>query len=342
MIFLLLACAPEPVVADPTVIPKETTTEEGAPALVLPALAAERYTLGARLVNGALAVWPVLDQRPTTTGAYLTLADGLASGQVSVEEKDGGTVPELLVKNSADTPVLLAAGDIVTGGRQDRVIIADQVVPAGASVSVAVNCVEQGRWAGGASFGYGGRAEYALKQAVEHDNDQSRTWAKVAELNAKKADLLQAKGITEAALSPSTGTYRASLDADAVRAEAKPYADAVSLALTGDRVVGLVVAFDGQVIGAELFGSPALLARNKEAIAAGVARDAVSRGQGTNAPPPADGAARGFLDEALAAPAAAEASTGGAVRAKTESQSTIGKDLREADGDLVHRSTFKK
>lgn len=348
-LFLLLACslgstAPtvagtgEPVVKDAPL----AATELAPPVGALPPIAGDRYALGARVTHGALSVWPVLDNRPSTTGEYLTLADGLAGGKVSVEEKDGGTVPELLVKNATDTPLLLVAGDIVTGGRQDRVVVADHVVPPRSEAAVAVNCVEHGRWSGGAQFGYGGRAEYELKQAVEVDNDQGKTWAKVAELNARKQTQLAAKGVQDHALAPSTGTYRASIESEAVRADAAPYAAAVTRALTGERVVGLVVAYDGQVVGTELFGSPALLARNRESIAQGVARDAVSRGEGTHAAPPDDLLALGYLSDAIAAPAAAPEATGGAVRASTEGQKTVGKDLREADGDLVHRSTYKK
>jgi hypothetical protein len=52
--------------------------------------------------------------------------------------------------------------------------------------------------------------------------------------------------------------------------------------------------------------------------------------------------ALGYLDDTLAAPASAPEGTGGAVRATTDGEKTVGKDLREADGDLVHKSTYKK
>lgn len=326
---LWFACLPAPEAAPPAAPPAAEAAQT------------DRYTLGSPVRHGALAVWPVLDTRPSTTGEYLTLADGLAGGRVEVVEKDGGTVPELLVKNTSDLALFLAAGDLVTGGRQDRVIVADHVVPPRSEAAVAVNCVEHGRWSGGAQFAYGGRVEYQLKQAVEIDTEQSKTWAKVAELNARKGETLMAKGVVEDELAPTTGTYRASMDADAVRAEAGPYAAAVRSALTGERVVGLVVAFGGDVVGTELFGSPALLARSRDGIAEGVARDAVSRGSGAAAAPE-DATARAFLAEALAAKPAAPVATGGAVRASTENDATVGKELTEADGDLVHRSAYKK
>lgn len=345
-LFLLLACSLGPSFAgtEPSVGRDDPlpATEMAPPVAALPPIAGDRYSLGARVTHGALAVWPVLDKRPSTTGDYLTLADGLAGGKVTVKETEGGTVPTLLVKNSTDTALLLVAGDIVTGGKQDRVIVADHVVPPRTEASVAVNCVEHGRWSEGSTFGYGGRAEYELKQAVEVDNNQGKTWEKVAELNDKKRTRLAAKGVKEDGLAPSTGSYRASLEAEGVRADAAPYEEVVRRAISGEGVVGLVVAFDGQVVGTELFGSPALLAANRASIAQGVARDAVSRGEGNRSAPPADAVALGYLDDTLAAPASAPEGTGGAVRATTDGEKTVGKDLREADGDLVHKSTYKK
>ncbi len=300
-----------------------------------------RYVLGARVVHGNLAVWPVVDTRPSTTGAYVTLADGLARGVVTVTEKDGGTVPTLTVTNQSDRPLFLAAGDVVTGGRQDRVVVADLVIDPHATEAVAVNCVEHGRWSGGASFGYGGRAELGLKQTLEVDKDQGRTWAKVAELNEAKASNLAALGYAADELAPSTGTYRASLEADRVQERALPYQVAVQGALTGDMVVGLVVALEGRVVGAELFGSAALLRQSRDAIARSVALDAVSRSAAPAAPPP-DVDATAFLADALSARTAETTATPVGTRVGTDGDQTRGYDLREADGDMVHKSSYRK
>ena len=80
-------------------------------------------------------------------------------------------MPQLTVVNTGQKPVLLAVGDVVEGGRQDRVIVSDAVIPpTNRPVTVAVNCVEQGRWTQGAegvAFSYGGRGESGLKKSCK-------------------------------------------------------------------------------------------------------------------------------------------------------------------------------
>ena len=49
--------------------------------------------------------------------------------------------------NNSDRPLLLLAGEIVTGGKQDRVIGADRLVPPKSDpIDLSVFCVEPGRW----------------------------------------------------------------------------------------------------------------------------------------------------------------------------------------------------
>lgn len=324
--------------------PAEAIAEASvSPDSVLP-LSAGRYVLGSRVVHANLAVWPILDTRPSTTSEYVTLADALANGSVTVKEMEGGSVPQLEVKNGSDTAVFLAAGDVVTGGKQDRVLTVDVILPPRTTQAVAVNCVEHGRWSEGATgtaFGYGGRAESGLKQTLHKDKDQGRTWEKVAELNAAKRVTLAAAGVDEAELAPSTGTYKASLDADAVRERALPYERAVAAALTGPSVVGVVVAIDGTVAGAELFGAPSLMARSRDALARSLALDAISRGSSGATPPP-NSAAATFLADAVSAKPAATVQTGSGMRVESKGAASESYDLRESDGDVVHLSTYRQ
>lgn len=126
----------------------------------------------------------------------------------------GGSVPTLKLVNRGKAPVLASAGDVVLGGKQDRILTETVVVAAGQEVEVAVNCVEAGRWhaAEGETFAYGGKAELELRGTVRTRKSQTATWEKVAEVNARKAAVLPED--TRAQLAPSTGTYRASLTSE--------------------------------------------------------------------------------------------------------------------------------
>jgi hypothetical protein len=75
----------------------------------------------------------------------LTLEEALARGKVRVDET--GSVNELSIENLGDEEVFIQAGDIVKGGRQDRVIGVSLLVPRkSGKVPISSFCVEQGRW----------------------------------------------------------------------------------------------------------------------------------------------------------------------------------------------------
>jgi hypothetical protein len=116
--------------------------------------------------HGNLTVFPVVAAKSYPTGEFLTLDEGLRSGDVVVTEagnvqglirrhtmavirNDGGgaQVNRLVLVNNSKRPLLLLAGEIVSGGKQDRVIGKDRIVPPESDpVDLSVFCVEPGRW----------------------------------------------------------------------------------------------------------------------------------------------------------------------------------------------------
>src|ERR1051325_9501271 len=114
--------------------------------------------------HGNLTVFPVVAAKSYPTGEFLTLDEGLRSGEVVVTEAgsvqglvrrhavtgmrhDGAEVNRLVLVNNSKRPLLLLAGEIVTGGKQDRVIGRDRIFPAESDpIDLGVFCVEPGRW----------------------------------------------------------------------------------------------------------------------------------------------------------------------------------------------------
>ena len=75
----------------------------------------------------------------------LTLTEALAKGLVEVVET--GSVNELKIENKSDEEIFIQAGDIVKGGRQDRVLMMSLLLqPGSGQVPIASFCVEAGRW----------------------------------------------------------------------------------------------------------------------------------------------------------------------------------------------------
>ncbi len=92
--------------------------------------------LAVYLIHGAGSTGPV----------PLTLQEALAKGSVTVRETSN--VNELIVENTGTEDVFVQSGDIVKGGKQDRVLTVSLIVPPKSGpVPVASYCVEQGRWA---------------------------------------------------------------------------------------------------------------------------------------------------------------------------------------------------
>src|SRR5271163_1225944 len=114
--------------------------------------------------HGSLTVFPVVASRSYATAEFLTLDEGLRSGDVVVTEygnirgllrrrpvpavqRQNAEVNRLVLINNSKRPLLLLAGEIVTGGQQDRVIGKDRIVPPESEpVDLSVFCVEPGRW----------------------------------------------------------------------------------------------------------------------------------------------------------------------------------------------------
>jgi len=83
---------------------------------------------------------------PSAPGAVpTTLEEALLKNTFIVHET--GSVSELQIENSGDEPVFIQFGDIVKGGRQDRVLTTSLLIPPkSGKVAIGAYCVEQGRW----------------------------------------------------------------------------------------------------------------------------------------------------------------------------------------------------
>jgi hypothetical protein len=106
----------------------------------------EGVRLGAMRRHGALAVFWL----GATAGAPLevvTLDEARTRGDLLITERAQARVPDLVVENRGGSFVLLLAGEILVGGKQNRVLSEDILLPPKSGPrSLGVYCVEQGRW----------------------------------------------------------------------------------------------------------------------------------------------------------------------------------------------------
>src|SRR5215469_16535141 len=165
-----------------------------------PELVASDYKLLDPITHGNLTVFPVVSARSHDTIQFLTLDEGIRSGEVVVAEVGnlhtmvrrhplpngfggGARVNNLVLVNNSERPLILLAGEIVTGGKQDRVVGKDRIVPAESDpVDLGVFCVEPHRWVE-TSYKFDTHASVMAQPSVRKkamvEKDQQQVWDQV-------------------------------------------------------------------------------------------------------------------------------------------------------------------
>jgi hypothetical protein len=113
----------------------------------------------------------------------VTLEDARTSGQIAIMERAQATVPDLVIENRGTSHVLMLAGEILIGGKQDRVLKEDVLLPPlSGPRHIGVFCVEQGRWSSGHSAHFqpqGMLAAPSLRHQLMDKPDQRQVWSEV-------------------------------------------------------------------------------------------------------------------------------------------------------------------
>jgi hypothetical protein len=238
-----------------------------------------------------ISVFPVVSSNSQDTGAFLTLEEGLSTGEVLVREQGseglvrgrdgrpvyvpqtntGASVNQLVLINRSRRPLLLLAGELVSGGKQDRVIGKDRIIPAGAPpLPLSVFCVEHGRWTGVSQFSAANTIVHpSVRERAAVDQKQKEVWDAVRGGTTSKAapaapaarmsmqdiqGAIDTNGRTEAYekiyQSRAVGV---SID-DFVEEVRARFARATS-GLKDERIVGVVVAYGSEVAWSDIFAS---------------------------------------------------------------------------------------
>jgi hypothetical protein len=221
----------------------------------------ERTRLGAPLSFKNLTIIPIFSRGDSKdTANYLTLDEAFEQNLVRVRELKDESVNQLSLENKSDRPLFVMSGEVILGGKQDRIIGKDRLIPPKKTLAVDVFCVEHGRWTEDKQD----RREFRSGKVLAHTSlrlkasydTQSDVWGEVSAKNAKRKTENQ------------TDTYRAVATDKQAAKDARAYADFFGPALAkladADKLVGLVVVMNGQLVGVESFGSPRLFAKLRD------------------------------------------------------------------------------
>jgi hypothetical protein len=188
---------------------------------------------------------------------YLTLSEALEQHKVVVYETSN--VNQLQVENISKQDIYVQSGEIVKGGRQDRVLKDDIILPtASGKVDITAFCVEHGRWTQRGNepvqaFAAAPNAVASpqMKRAVKK-GEQSAVWAEVAASQDSLASNLGAP-VKSAA---SESSYQLTLEAPRVKRTAAGFQTVLGgLAAKNPDALGYVVVVNGKVTGADVYAT---------------------------------------------------------------------------------------
>ena len=258
--------------------------------------------------HGNLTVFPVVAAKSYPTGEFLTLDEGLHSGEVVVTEAgsvrglvrrhgqpvrqyDGAEVNRLVLVNNSKRPLLLLAGEVVSGGKQDRVIGKDRIVPPESDpIDLSVFCVEHGRWVASSEHFGASQAMYgsanggprppnapapmaimgqpSVRGKAMGDKNQQEVWDEVSKQKVAMSEQVTVSANTVGVELDQATSYAKVNENQAVRKQV----DAIALPieqsyqslihqLRDRNAVGVVVAVNGRIIWADVFASADLLSK---------------------------------------------------------------------------------
>ena len=264
------------------------------------------------------------------------IATGPDSGLV-IDELPAAQVPQLVVINPTDTPVLVVEGEQFVGGAQNRTANVSVLVPAGAKVEIPVSCLEQGRWGAYRDFEYGRTFSHRrVRRAKQHSVAMSMAMA-----GSRSSDQGAVWGAIENEITNMDLDAPTHAMADADQAFERDWdRSAVAEELCGlgplPGQCGVVVTHGHRAVSAEVFGSPDLLAPHWNALVRSHLLERPTAGDRPSAT-----AALKLLGRFAEAESVDSPGIGLGVELHVRTGRVTGQALT-LDGSIVHTSLFRK
>ncbi len=223
------------------------------------------YTLSGPYQHENLTIFLIHGPDQPDSRMFTSLQSAMERKLVIVHET--GDVNELAIENTSNLEeVFVQAGDIVKGGRQDRVLSVDLILPVrSGKVPISAFCVENGRWsqrgdepAGLFTMSESMVATRSLKLATRSEKSQARVWAEVRTTQNKLSTNVGAPVASQA----SETSLQLSLEHGKVQGSSAAYVDKLSSIVDGSKdVIGFAFAINNELNSADVYSSIALFRR---------------------------------------------------------------------------------
>ena len=320
--------------------------------------AAEPAPISGPFIHENLAVYFI--HGAATRGAVpLTLEEALARHKVRIHET--GDVNRLQIETLGDDEVFVQSGDIVKGGKQDRVLTVSLMLPPRSGrVTIDSFCVEQGRWtARGAEDARGfasasaaipsREAKLAIKApppvgshvAPQTDTStrQRAVWSDVERIQEKLSFNLGGR----VAAPESQTSLQLALENKKLEARRRAYADALlAQGRKADDIVGFAFAVNGKLSSADVYPAGALFQKMWPKLLDAAATEAIGEKRGTEEAAPSVAAVRAFLAAAEQGQASRKLIDGRVATETRDAPGVLYVEAQRKDGAWFHRSYVAK
>ncbi len=282
-----------------------------------------------------LSLVPVGTTRQGPFQKYTLLEQGLKKRSLAVRELKGNSgqarVSTVEVRNRGAHPAYLLGGEMILGGKQDRIIHKDTVIDNdGQWTKVSVFCVERSRWRGqNMRFRSGGALAHIRLRRAAMSGSQSQVWAEVARKNLRHGT------------QSSTETYRRTIQNARIRRKIAPFRRKLTAMLPTDiQLAGVVFAINGKIRAADLFGNPVLFADLRGKLLSAYILEALGTRVRANANAVSDSGAAKWLKKARRAPKKRLKGSGRSQNYRKETDTTIGNETVDGKRGRKVRETY--
>ena len=192
-----------------------------------------------------MEIYPLYLNNPDTFPYY---SMDQAGSKIRVSEIESWGIEKVRITNKSNNYVFIAGGQLITGGRQNRLLSEDILIGPHSEIAVSdVYCIEELRSTGTKDYFefspyMGGRS---MRNSANSKATQQTIWNTVN----KTSERYEAKSPTK--------DYHMVFDTPELKKQYDKYYHGISRRHFR-KSVGMVVAWKGQIIGAELFSNPDL------------------------------------------------------------------------------------
>ncbi len=198
---------------------------------------------------------------------YLTLSEAMQKDLVKLTET--GNVQQLSIQNNSGKYVFIMSGDIVKGGKQDRTIRYDLIIPPHSkNIPIASFCVESGRWSKRSNEScdkFSGSSNFLpskkSKIAAKYQTDQGRVWGSVSKVQGKlNKNIGKITGKNaEVRDSKSSSSLQLSMENKELKKAMATYTEKLKSAVAEEKnVMGFAYAINGKINTIDVFNSEKL------------------------------------------------------------------------------------